>query len=381
MSRTVDPRPRVLLVESFSGGNAHGVLLARALALSTRLTVLTVADTRIEPADCERLLPVLPPFGAGGGRLAKLARELWGALRLALELWRHRKDSVHVQSFRSTAIEAPLYFLLRPWLRRLVITAHNALPHETRGWHRSFYARWYRLVDRIHVLSTYARDRLLADFGVPGDKLLLTPHGNYEGFVSEHPANAGPACRATFEIPQEARVVLFFGVIRPYKGVDRLLAAFELLAKAEDLHLVIAGSATPALAHELEAAIARNEARARIHLRARFSSDPELAALLRMADVVVFPYEHIYQSGALMLAMSYGKAIIASDIPGLAEYIDDGVEGVLCDTSKSTHLAREILALAREDARREALGAAAREASLEFFAWEGIASQIEAMYR
>ena len=100
-----------------------------------------------------------------------------------------------------------------------------------------------------------------------------------------------------------------------------------------------------------------------------------------MADVVVLPYEHVYQSGALLLAMSFGKAIIASDIPGLREYLDDGVEGVLCDTSKPTHLAREILALAREDTRREALGAAARETSLESYAWEGIASQIEALYR
>ena len=100
-----------------------------------------------------------------------------------------------------------------------------------------------------------------------------------------------------------------------------------------------------------------------------------------MADVVVFPYEHVYQSGALLLAMSFGKAIIASDIPGLREYLDDGVEGVLCDTGKPTHLAREILALAREDARREALGAAAREVSLESYAWDGIAQQIEGIYR
>ena len=95
----------------------------------------------------------------------------------------------------------------------------------------------------------------------------------------------------------------------------------------------------------------------------------------------MFPYQHVYQSGALLLAMSFGKAIIASDIPGLAEYLDGGVEGILCDTSKPTHLAREILALAREDGRREALGAAAREVSVECYGWEGIAAQIQAIYR
>jgi glycosyltransferase involved in cell wall biosynthesis len=377
----MEARARVLLVESFSGGNAYGVELVRALARNTRLSVVTVEDTRLEPGDCERLLPVLPGFGGNHGRLRKVVRELRGALRLAWELWRHRRDAVHVQSFRVTAVEAPLYFLLRPFLRRLVVTAHNVLPHEPRAWHLVFFLRWYRLADRVHVLSTHARDRLITEFGVAPDKLLLTPHGNYEGFVSDHPAHAGAACRSSFDIPQGARVVLFFGVIRRYKGVDRLLEAFELLAKAEDLHLVIAGKTAPDLARELDAAIERSEAKARIRLRPRFSTDPELAALLRMADIVVFPYAHVYQSGALLLAMSFGKAIIASDLPGLREYLDDGVEGVLCDTSKPTHLAREILALAREDARREALGAAAREASLESFAWEGIASQIEALYR
>jgi glycosyltransferase involved in cell wall biosynthesis len=377
----MDPRPRVLLIESFSGGNAFGVMLVRALAQRARLCVVTVADTRLEPGDCERLLKLLPAFGGTHTRPRKLAQELWGALRLGLELWRHRRDSIHVQSFRLTAVEAPLYFLLRPWLRNLVVTAHNAVPHEPAGWHRAFFERWYRLVDRIHVMSSVARDRLVAEFGVPAEKLLLTPMGNYEDFVAQHAVDAGAACRSSLDVPQEARVILFFGLIRRYKGVDRLLAAFELLAKAEDLYLVIAGSTAPELARELEATIERSEAKARIRFRPRFSSDPELAALLRMADVVVFPYEHVYQSSALLLAMSFGKAIIASDIPGLREYLDDGVEGVLCDTTKTTHLAREILALAREDTRRETLGAAARETSLESYAWEGIASQIEGLYR
>jgi glycosyltransferase involved in cell wall biosynthesis len=163
--------------------------------------------------------------------------------------------------------------------------------------------------------------------------------------------------------------------------VDRLLEAFELLAKVDDLYLVIAGAAEPAVARGLKAAIERSEAKTRIRLRPRFSTDTELAALLRMADVVVFPYLHVYQSGALLLAMSFGKAIVASDIPGLREYLDDGVEGVLCDASKPARLAREILALAREDARREALGAAAREVALESYAWDGIARQIEGLYR
>jgi len=381
LTRVADSRARVLLVESLSGGNAYGVELVRALAQRVRLTVVTVDDTRLEPGDGARLLPVLPRWGGGRGRLRKLVRELRGVVRLAWELWRHRGDAVHVQSFRVTALEAPVYFALRPFLRRLVITAHNALPHEPRPWHAAFFTRWYRLADRIHVLSSHTRDRLVGELGVAPEKLRLAPHGNYEGFVERHPVDAGAACRSSFEIPREARVVLFFGLIRPYKGVNRLLEAFELLAKAEDLYLVIAGSAEPAMARALDTAIERSEAKARIRLRPRFSTDPELAALIRMADIVVFPHSHVYQSGALLLAMSFGKAIIASDIPGLREYLDDGVEGVLCDTSKPSHFAREMLALAREDGRREALGAAAREVSLESYAWEGIAQQIEGMYR
>jgi glycosyltransferase involved in cell wall biosynthesis len=375
----MEPRPRVLLVESLSGGNAYGVELARALSARVSLTVLTVDDSRLGPAD--GALPVLPRFGGRRGRVAKLAQELFGALRLLVELWRHRHASVHVQSFRVTAVEAPLYFLMRPWLRRLVVTAHNVVPHEPRRWHRAFYGRWYRLADRIHVLSSYARDRLIAEFGVDRDKLLLTPHGNYEGFVAGHPPDVGAACRSSFGIPKDARVILFFGSIRPYKGVDRLLDAFELLAQAEDLHLVIAGAAAPELAREIDARIERSTARERIRLRARFSTDTELAGLLQMADVVVLPYAHVYQSGVLLLAMSFGKAIIASDIEGLREYLDDGVEGVLCDTTKPARLAREMLALAREDGRRAALGAAAREASLESYAWDEIAGQIEGLYR
>ena len=377
----MDPRPRVLLVECFSGGNAHGVMIARALARHARLTVLTVEDSRLQPDDCERLLKLLPSFGGGRSRLRKLAQELWGALRLGVELWRHRHATVHVQSFRVMLCEAPLYFLLRPWLRNLVFSAHNAVPHEAAGWHQAFFRRWYRMLDRIHVFSSYARDRLIADFGVPEWKLLLTPLGNYEDFVSQHPVDAGAACRASFSIPQEARVVLFFGLIRPYKGVDRLLAAFELLAKAEEVHLVIAGSAARRAGARAGGGHRAQRRQGAHPLPAPGFERSRAGRLAADGHIVVFPYQHVYQSGALLLAMSFGKAIIASNIPGLAEYLENGVEGILCDTGKPTHLAREILALAREDARREAFGAAAREVSLECYGWEGIAAQIQAMYR
>jgi glycosyltransferase involved in cell wall biosynthesis len=113
-----------------------------------------------------------------------------------------------------------------------------------------------------------------------------------------------------------------------------------------------------------------------------FVENKQLSSLLAAADLVVFPYTHIYQSGAVLLAMSFGKPVLVTDIDGFREYVRDGQTGWLTDTSSAT-----LFAAAMDNALQnvEALadvGRAARRACDTDFSWPHIAQTIvQKLYR
>ncbi|MBX9604820.1 MAG: glycosyltransferase family 4 protein [Gammaproteobacteria bacterium] len=367
-----DGRVAVLLIDTLSATNDFGVELALALAQEVDLTVVTVAGTPLQSGPSMRVLPFLPRYG-GGGRVAKALAAIAGSVRLASTLWRHRHGVVHVQFMRFPRVEWFIYHMFRPWLRCLVITVHNTLPHERRAWHHAFYGRWYRLADRLHVLSENVGRQLVEQFGLPADRLDMVPHGNYRRFVTRNSRPTRMAELGLDVLDDPARFVVgFFGLIRPYKGVLDLARAFALLDDLE-VDLVIAGKVEQSARVEMGEVDALLGGHPRFHLLPRFLSESELAALLRRANLVVFPYTDISQSGALMLALSHDKVVIANDIAGFREYIVDGESGVLCRTDDVAEFARTLRAVIQDGALRERIACSVRILMAGRYGWDTIA--------
>lgn len=367
----VDPRS-VLLVDTLSATNDYGVELPLALDPLVDLTVFTLHGTRLRADQCRRLVVAFPEYGGPRSHLAKLITEIMATARLVREIWRHRHGVVFVQFFRYTPFEFPVYLLLRPFLRCLSCTAHNVLPHEPRWWHRPLYAIWYRLVDRVHVLSRGTADRLVTEFGVPPRKLVHAPHGNYDRFRIDHPVPEVRSVRQELGLTDDHVLVLFYGLIRAYKGADLLIAAAARMTQSKVV-IVIAGGCEPDVQRQLQQQVVDVGLDSRLQLRFGFLEPERLAACIEAADVAVFPYRHIDQSGALMLAMTYGKAILASDIPGFREYLDGGQLGLLCDAHDRDAFAQALDRLAADPALRADLGQRARLAAATTYAWPTMA--------
>ncbi len=231
----------------------------------------------------------------------------------------------------------------------VVWTAHNVIPHESSLpvldlWMSRTIAR---LAGRIICHSAGARTELISRLRIADEtKIRVIPHGHY---LEAYPNVLAPdACRATLELPPDVTVFLSLGAIRPYKGVLELIDTFRRVT-TPDVRLLIAGKPH---GDAIDSAIrARMGADARIRYFPGRVADEDLQLYFNAADAVVFPYQKNLTSGALVLAMSFGRACIAPRLPGMVDCLGER-GGLLYEASQESGLF-EALSNAKE--RRPAL--------------------------
>jgi glycosyltransferase involved in cell wall biosynthesis len=208
-------------------------------------------------------------------------------------------------------------WILRPLGLRLVWTAHNVLP-VTPVFEDDLAAR-RRLVAACDLVIAHSQATLdqLAELGIAPRRAVVIPHGPF--------TTAAPT--AALRTPGDGggrRELLFFGKIRPYKGVDILLRAFAELPPEFDAHLTVVGECGDRpLRDELAELAAKSGDRVTLQLDR--VPEPEVTRLLEQADAMVLPYRQITTSGSGMLALCHGRPLVVPDLPGLAELPDDAV--------------------------------------------------------
>lgn len=211
--------------------------------------------------------------------------------------------------------------LLKLLGRKLVWTVHNLRDHEGRypRLDRICTAFVVRHADAIIVHCHEARRLLASSFDV-GDmkKIFVIPHGNYCDAYENRISRS--AARLALGIPHGQLMLLLFGQIRAYKGVLELIEAFAEL-ECDDALLVIAGK--PRDAESSEVIRKRAELHPSISYIPGFVADDEIQTYLNACDAVVLPYRDILTSGAVILAMSFGRACVAPRMGCIGEVLDD----------------------------------------------------------
>lgn len=210
------------------------------------------------------------------------------------------------------------------WLLRqsgipVVWTVHNLVTHDTPtpAPEMRFSARLARLADRLIVHGAAAREAVITQLRAPPEKVAVIPHGPLRDAYGDAPDKA--TARAALDLPPQAPVVLFFGLIRPYKGVLELLAAWSGLSEQarQGGTLLVAGNASEgpyATAVRAQAAAAPAT-----RLDMRFIEEDEVPILMAAADLLVLPFQASLTSGTVRLAMDYGLPVVVPRTPGTAE--------------------------------------------------------------
>ncbi|MGD0981180.1 MAG: glycosyltransferase family 4 protein, partial [Solirubrobacteraceae bacterium] len=212
-------------------------------------------------------------------------------------------EVVHFQWLPLPALDRHLL----PRGRPLVITAHDILPRERVAGSHAAQRRLYAQFDAVIAHSQAGRKRLVDDAGLDPARVHVIPHGAFAHLAQLPEAPLPPELT-----PTAKPVVLYFGLLRPYKGLDVLLEAWRGI---EDAELWIVGRP------RFDISNLRADAATFV---ARYVSDLELAACFRRADLVVLPYREIEQSGVLATALAFAKPILASDVGGFREVADAG---------------------------------------------------------
>lgn len=207
--------------------------------------------------------------------------------------------------------------LLIFWLRGVKIfwTVHNLLPHEKQHLWLDRLNNWLvaRFVAGVFVHGKSAIPPVSRALSLPEPRIHCAMHGNYAGVmpspeVTEAEPEPLPGCH-----------FLYFGLVRPYKGVLDLMGQYATLPLAG--RLTVAGDPQGAgMRRAVEAAAARD---ARIDLHLGYLEDGELARLIHAADVVVLPFHEVFTSGSLVMALTMGKPVILPRVGLLPEYVDE----------------------------------------------------------
>ena len=214
------------------------------------------------------------------------------------------------------------------------------------------------------------RAELVERFGADPDRVHVIPHGAFEHLTRLPAETPLPPELAAVEGP----VILSFGLVRPYKGVDVLLEAFREIEGAE---LWVVGLPHMDMA-PLHAAAER--ARGRVRFVERFVDDSELPAYFRRADVVALPHRRIDQSGVLSTALAFGKPIVASAVGGFAEVAADHGAAVAVPPGDPAALAEALERLLSDPRERALLAARAAAAAAGPLSWDAAGRRTLALY-
>jgi glycosyltransferase involved in cell wall biosynthesis len=231
--------------------------------------------------------------------------------------------------------------------KKIVFTAHNVnvgkRDSKDSSLNRLSLKIQYNLCDHIFVHTEAMKSELAADFRVLEIKISVIPFG-----INNTVPNTSLSSRAAkrqLGITSSEKVMLFFGNIAPYKGLEYLTAAFTELSKRDrSYRLIISGKPKGSDDYwkQIQQRLACNGARDGVIERIGYIPDEDTELYFKAADVLVLPYAHVFQSGVLFLGYGFGLPAIAADVGNLKEEVIEGETGFVFRPQDSSDLASKI---------------------------------------
>jgi glycosyltransferase involved in cell wall biosynthesis len=370
----------VELVGGHGGMNPYDFGLCKGLlSAGARVSLYTCDETRDPGLPGLRFVPIFKGIYGKSHILRRALRFLIGCIGVASSAMRNRERVVHFHIFQAGAVEPLFVLLMKLCRRKIVLTVHD-VDSLSRAAGRRRLTEWlYESAEGIVVHNAYSM-RELAGLGVAARKLRVIPHGHY--LDTMHPLPPREEARRALGIANPSKVVLFFGQIKEVKGLDLLIAAMPLvLREIPEAVLVIAGRPLGIDFSRYEKLIDGCGVRSRCHLHIRYIPDDEVSVFYAAADLVALPYRRIYQSGVLLMAMTYGCPVVVSDLPGMTAIVEDGSNGYVFADGSSQALAQTLIRALRDSSGGGVIAQRAAEYVRQNHDWTAIGRSTLEVYR
>ena len=224
---------------------------------------------------------------------------------------------------------------------KVVLTVHDVSSFSNSSNSLIITNMIYKLTDRIITHNQFSKSELVNVNADLSSYISIVPHGNYIPFINIQ-FNKEKS-RKQLAIPNNRRVLLFFGMIKKVKGLEILLSALKGVVKENpDVLLVIAGKPWENDFSLYQNIIDENNLSDYILLHTKFIQQEDVEHYYCASDLVVLPYTKIYQSGVLMMTLSFERPALVSDLPPLTEIISDNENGFLFKTENMSDLTNKL---------------------------------------
>ncbi|MDQ2623134.1 MAG: glycosyltransferase family 4 protein [Actinomycetota bacterium] len=370
----------------------------RALAAA-----LAAAGVDVELITSEFLYGLVPPsegYGVSLDFYRRTSRKAAGRagranVRRARKVLEHIPDMVRLRHRLDREPDGPdplvthYQWLTLPYLDRhllsgrrpRVMTAHYILPLTPSNRDRTRTRRVFDSMDAVIAHSRGGAERLVEEVGLPADRVRVIPHGTFD-YLTRQPEEMmlPPELGGQRGDRPRGPVILFFGLMRPYKGIDTLLDACAALDPTAELppELWIVGNPRMDLTELRERA---GNLGIDVRWVTRFIEDAEIPEIMRHADLLVLPYHDGEQSGVLYTGIAFGKAMIVSEVGGIGEVAREHGLARVVAPGDADDLAAALTDLTADGAAREELAARSAAAAAGPFSWSVIAGQTLDLYR
>ena len=263
---------------------------------------------------------------------------------------------------------------------KVVLTIHDVSSFANLSDSSIIGSMIYKLTDLILTHNEFSKSEIIKVSPNLSSRIYIVPHGNYIPFIRVQ--NDKERSRKRLEIPNNKKVLLFFGMIKKVKGLDVLLYALkDVIKENPDALLLIAGKVWENDFTIYQRIIDENNLSDYCLLHTKFIPHADVEHYYCAADLVVLPYKKIYQSGVLVMTLSYGKPALVSDLPPLKEVVTDMQTAFLFESENSISLAEKLNLILLDPEKLEQVRINGEELINTKYDWNEIGRQTKQAYQ
>lgn len=310
---------KVIMIEYFLPTNTYSIELCNELSKYCDLTLICKDNYRVEEDKNYKILPIL--HSKASNKVDGFIGYLNDLIKIKNIVKRERPNVLHLQGIVHLKLETLFYKSIKKYADIICYTVHNVLSHETKRSESKNLKSFYNICDIFCVHNNYSKELFKSKNNIEKN-IYVIPHGCYDQYKNKDKLKHN----------EDKIVFLLFGLIRKYKGIDILLEAISKLPREvlDNSRFVIAGNQRAKydkfdyIGYAKKLGIYEY-----IDFKIRFIRDEEVEELFSNSDCCLFPYRNVYGSGALLMAYTFEKPIIASNIPTFIEESMEGETGIL----------------------------------------------------
>jgi len=310
-------------------------------------------------------------------KLVKGLKYIISFIVLIFTLLKERPNIIHIQWFKFTYFELFLFQFLKLFNIKIVYTCHDVIPPDASKLEVKFYSGMFNKMDLIFTHSEVSRKEIINQFHIDENKIRKITFGNYN-IVADNYNKDKLKSRESLGLSTNDNIIMFFGSIRKYKGLEILINAFRKTKEingVQRLKLIIAGGGFCKffrLANEHLDYIKNNRD---IILDIDYCDYNRMGQYFAATDLVVLPYKRISMSAVLATSLSFGRPIIATEVGGLPEYIIPNETGFIIPSNDVDMMVQTIIDAFKNKDQLLKMGRKCREYADKIMSWEIVAKE------